>query len=105
MKRKLLIGFFSNAVINLKILKFENFNPLSKNIDHPTLKAIVKYRKHPSIIAINPKFTKACFSFNTITIEAALKEISVLDTGYCHISKGNKRQQYFFKEQMYAYFN
>ena len=41
-------NFFSNAVINLKIPKFENFDPFS---DHP-LKAIVKYRKNPSFIAI-----------------------------------------------------
>ena len=43
--------FFSNAVINLKISKFENFDPLSENIEHP-LKAIVKYRKHPAVITM-----------------------------------------------------
>ena len=32
-------NFFSNAVINLKIPMFENFDPLSENIDHPALKA------------------------------------------------------------------
>ena len=57
--------FFSNAVINLKISKFENFDPLSENIVHPTL--------------IASEFTKECFSFNTITIEDALKEVSMLD--------------------------
>ena len=36
--------FFSNAVINLKIPKFENFDPLLESIDHPTLKVIVKYQ-------------------------------------------------------------
>ena len=36
-------NFFSKAVINLKIPKFENFDPLSENIHHP-LKAIVKHR-------------------------------------------------------------
>ena len=39
-----LSNFFSNAVINLKIMKFETFAPLSKNIDHPYLKAISKYK-------------------------------------------------------------
>ena len=43
--------FFSNAVINLKISKFENFDPLSENIEHP-LKAIVKYRKYPGVITM-----------------------------------------------------
>ena len=70
--------FFSNVVINLKIPKFGNFDPFSENIDHP-LKAILKYRKHPSIIAIVSEFTKQCFSFNTITVEVALKEINMLD--------------------------
>ena len=36
--------FFSNAVINLKIPKFENFDPLLESTDHPTLKVIVKYQ-------------------------------------------------------------
>ena len=52
---------FLNAVTNLKTLNSENFDPLSENIDHPTLKAIVKYRKHPSIIAIVSEFTKKYF--------------------------------------------
>ena len=71
-------NFFSNTVINLYISKFENFDPLSENIDHPTFKAIAKYRKHSSIIAIASEFTKEYFSFNTITIEDAFKEISML---------------------------
>ena len=49
---------FSNAVINLKIPTFENFTPLSGKIDHPTLKAIAKYRKHLSILAIASEITK-----------------------------------------------
>ena len=44
--------FFSNTVINLKILKFEKFDPFSVKIDHPISESFVKYRKHPSIIAI-----------------------------------------------------
>ena len=43
-------NFFSDAVINLKIPKFQNSDPLSENIDHP-LKTTVKYRKHQSVIA------------------------------------------------------
>ena len=34
-------NFFSYVLINLKISKFESFDPLSEKIDHPTLKAIV----------------------------------------------------------------
>ena len=71
-------NFFSNTVINLYIPKFENFDALLENTDHPTFKAIAKYGKHPSIIAIASEFTKEYFSFNTITIEDAFKEISML---------------------------
>ena len=71
--------FFSNAIINLKILRLENFDLLLENIgDHPNLKDNVKYRKHPSIIAIASKIIKEYFSFNTIIIEDMLKEISML---------------------------
>ena len=59
---------FSNAVINLKIPKFENFDPLSENIDHPTLKANIKYMQHASIIAIASEFTKGFFFLNKIGI-------------------------------------
>ena len=53
--------YFSNAVIKLEISKLKNFNPLSENIDNPTLKAIVKYRKHPSITAIGSEVTNEHF--------------------------------------------
>ena len=58
--------FFSNAV-NLKITKFKNFDHLSENIDHTTLKAIVKNRKHPIINAIASEFIKECFHYRKCT--------------------------------------
>ena len=73
-------NFFSNVIINLKIAKFENFDPLSENIDHPCLKANVKYRRHWRIISIASEFTKEYFSFNAISIEYTLKEISISDS-------------------------
>ena len=72
--------FFLNAAFNPKTLKFENFDLLPENIGHLTLKAIVKCRKHSSVITKALVFTKECFSFNTITIEDAIKEISMLDS-------------------------
>ena len=33
-------GFFSNALINLKFPKFENFDPFSENIDHQCVKSV-----------------------------------------------------------------
>ena len=50
--------FFSNAVINFKIKKFENFDPLLESIGHFILKDIVNYRKHPSVIEIASELTK-----------------------------------------------
>ena len=49
---ELLNIFFSNAVKNLKIPKFSNINPLAEKLSDPTLKAILKYKNHPSIVAI-----------------------------------------------------
>ena len=41
---------------NLNIPKFEKFEPLPENIDHP-LKGIVRYRKQPGVVAIVSEFT------------------------------------------------
>ena len=57
---EVLNSFFSNAVKNIKIFKFSESNPLAENILHPTLKAILRYKNHPSIIAIkNAKMDQA----------------------------------------------
>ena len=47
---------FSNVVQNLKISRFSDYDPLIQNIKDPTLKAIFKSRKQPSIIAIESKY-------------------------------------------------
>ena len=49
-------NFFANAVKNLHILNYENCNSLAENIDNPTLKAIAKWRNHPSILAIASEY-------------------------------------------------
>ena len=49
---KELNSFFSSVVKNLNIPNYEGCDPLSGNIDHPTLKAIVKCRNHPSILTL-----------------------------------------------------
>ena len=49
---ELLNSFFSNAVKNLKIHQFSDSNSLAGNIPHPIFKATLKYKNHPSIIAI-----------------------------------------------------
>ena len=48
-------NFFSNIVQKLKISRYTNEEPIVSNINDPTLKAILKYRNHPSITAIQNK--------------------------------------------------
>ena len=47
--------FFLNIVKNLKIPEYENLNHNFEKVKDPVLKAILKYKKHPSIIAIKEK--------------------------------------------------
>ena len=49
---EILNTFFSNAVKNLKIPKYQETDLLANNISHPIFKAILKYRNHPSIVGI-----------------------------------------------------
>ena len=60
-------NFFSNIVQNLDISRHSNDEPLVSNTNDATLKAILKYRNHPSIIAIQNK-CKDKGSFNFIEV-------------------------------------
>ena len=53
---EVLNNFFSNIVQNLNIARYTSEESFVDNISDPTLKAIVKYRNHPSIIAIRKKY-------------------------------------------------
>ena len=53
---KELNNFFANAVKNLNIPNYEYCDFLAENIDDPTLKAIAKWRNHPSILAIASEY-------------------------------------------------
>ena len=44
--------FFGNIVKNLEINQFSNFDPVINNVKDPTLKAILKRKDHPSILAV-----------------------------------------------------
>ena len=58
------ITFSSNIVQNLNISRYSNDEPLVINTNDATLKAILKYRNHPTIIAIQNKYKdKGNFSF------------------------------------------
>ena len=49
---KALNAFFSNIVQNLDFQQYNVDDPICENITDPHLKAIVRYRSHPSIAAI-----------------------------------------------------
>ena len=71
-------NFFANAVKNLNISNYENCNFLAENIDDPTLKAIAKWRNHPSILSIASEYkNRANLSFSFVSKEDVLAEIKL----------------------------
>ena len=75
---ELLNLFFSNAVKNLKIPRFSNTNPLAERLSDPTLKAILKYKNHPSIAVIRNANNDSHFYFNEVSVGKVYKEIRKL---------------------------
>ena len=79
---KVLNTFLSNIVSNLNIAEYSNCEPLANNISDPVLKCVVKYRNHPSILALGEvcdKHSRLPFSFSKISREKILREILKLD--------------------------
>ena len=77
---EVLNNFFSNIVQNLDISRYSNGEPLVSNTNDATLKAILKYRNHPSIIAIRSKCKdKGNFNFIEVDQKQIEKEILKLD--------------------------
>ena len=73
---EVLNNFFSNIVQNLDISRYSNDEPLVSNTNDATLKAILKYRNHPSIIAIQNKCKgKGNFNFIEVGHKQIEKEI------------------------------
>ena len=71
---------FSNIVQNLDISRYSNDEPLVSNNNYATLKAILKYRNHSSIIAIQSKCKdKGNFNFSEVDQKQIEKEILKLD--------------------------
>ena len=74
-------AFFSNVVNNLKIPQYANYDPIANNISDPILKAIVRYRNHPSILTIREvckKSHKLSFSCSQVG-KKDIEEIQRLD--------------------------
>ena len=77
---EVLNNFFSNIVQNLDISRYSNGEPLVSNTNDATLKAILKYRNHPSIIAILSKCKdKGNFNFIEVHQKQIEKEILKID--------------------------
>ena len=77
---KSLNTFVSNIVQNLDIQQYNLDDPICENINDPFLKAIARYRNHPSIVAIK-KFcnSKSHFPFKNVQKEEILKELDNLN--------------------------
>ena len=108
---KELNNFFTNAIKNLNIPNYENCDSLAENIDDHTLKAMAKWRNHPSILAIASEYkNRANFSFNFVSKEDVLTEIKVLDVSKAiqesdipvRVIKANEN---FLAEAICFYFN
>ena len=56
-------SFFSNIKKNLNILRYSEFDPVTENVADSTLKAVFKYKEHPSILAIQSSCEKETFCF------------------------------------------
>ena len=63
------------------ILTFHNLIKLTENISDSVIRAIVKYRVHPSIIVIKENCTcKSNFNFSFVEKVDILKEIKMLQS-------------------------
>ena len=73
-------NFFSNIIKNLGVPQYNEIDPVSQNLDNTLMKAIMKYRCYPSIIAIKEKCnSNFSFSFSQVERDEIMKEISRLN--------------------------
>ena len=78
---KALNNFFSNIVKILEISDDMHSHPLAKEVNAPTMRAIMKYQNHPSVLTILDKYkNNSIFTFPHVTKEEVFKEIGNLDT-------------------------
>ena len=76
---EVLNNFFSNIVKDLKIPEYENFDHSFENVEDPVLRAILKYKNHPSITVIKKKAKNSVFSFYEVDKDKIKKEINRLN--------------------------
>ena len=72
-------NLFSTFIQNLKIPQYKEQDPITASNIDPVMRAIVKYRVHPSIIAIKKNCNASTlFKFSFVDKEDILKEIKIL---------------------------
>ena len=71
---KVLNNFFSNIIKNLKIPESNQTDLICQNIKDLRIKAIIKYRNHPIIIAIKERCTNSKFGVSLIEKSEISKE-------------------------------
>ena len=54
---------------NLNISRYNEFDSVTENIANPILKAIFKYKNHPSILAIQSNCKKETFDFSDVNVQ------------------------------------
>ena len=73
--------FFSSIVTSLNLPDSQNADPLSEDIDHPTLKAFLKWKNHASALAITVFHkNQQRFTFSRFTLADAAKENNILNS-------------------------
>ena len=73
--------FFSNIITTLEIPHYNEMKPVSHNIGDPLIKAIIKYRLHPSIMPIKENcHSDLSFSFSQVKRDEIMKQINNLKT-------------------------
>ena len=86
--------FFSNIIRNLDIAQFNSDDPICEKVINPVIRAIVRYRKYPTILTANRKCdSKLRFDFEFIDSKNILKEIKNLST-----SKAMQKSDIHIKE-------
>ena len=69
-------NFFKSVIKNLIIPKYSEYDPSIDGVENHTIRAILKYRNHPNILAIRKrKKVQINFCFNEVSIEETQKEI------------------------------
>ena len=81
---KMLNNFFTNIIKDLEIPQYNQIDPICQNIIDPVIKAIIKYRNHPRIIAIKERCSNLKFSSSFNEKDYTLKEIKNLQINMLH---------------------